>query len=157
MNGPLFDCYVLAPSRTAQVAIGFLDHFIPNRVARFDLSDPSEVLGLPGDASITDAVAFLEANPRVAYSMYWSRAGDDSPLLATLAFTADAELILGLSYCSDNDPHCASQTLEEMILAVGATHGYATVEEAPALTRTEFLRKAKDPSEAAGPPSRSGD
>jgi len=142
MKGPLFDCYVLAPERTADVAMAFLDRFLPERVAQFEACDPSDVLGVPRGTSIPDVAVFLEVNPSVAYSMYWRHRAEDSPVVATLAFTADAQLILGLSCCYDDDPECADRTLGEMMAAVGAEYGYTAVEAAPALRRDDFIRRA---------------
>jgi hypothetical protein len=148
MSGPLFDCYVLAPQRTAEIAIAFLERFLPARDAQFEPSDPSDVLGLPRGVSTQEIVSFLEANPDVAYSMYWRRRGGDTSLFAILAFTADAQLILGLSSCRDDDPECAQETLEEIIDAVGAEYGYAAVEAAPAASREDFLRRVEAQSVA---------
>lgn len=142
MNGPLFDCYVLAPDRTADIAMAFLDRFLPDRVAQFEASDPSDVLGVPRGTPLRDVASFLEVNPSVAYSMYWRHRANDSPVVATLAFTADAHLILGLSSCDDDDPECADRTLREMMAASGAEYGYTAVETAPALSREEFVRTA---------------
>jgi hypothetical protein len=148
MNGPLFDCYVLAPERTADIAMAFLDRLLRDRVAQFEACDPSDVLGVPRGKSIRDVASFLEANPSVAYSMYWRHRTDDPPWFATLAFTADAHLILGLSPCIDDDPECAARTVGEMMAAVGAACGYTAVESAPALNREEFLRKGATQPEA---------
>ena len=141
MGGPLFDCYVLAPRRTADAAMEFLDRFLPEREAQFDPSDPSDVLGVPEGASTRHIAEFLEVHPDVAYSMYWRHSEDGAPSTAILQYTADAHLILGLARCTEDDPACAKQVLAEMMATVAAQDGYAAVEEAPALSRKDFLRR----------------
>jgi hypothetical protein len=54
MPGPLIDCYVLAPQPSANLARRFLEHFLPQREASFDPSDPIDVLGLTAGSSIRD-------------------------------------------------------------------------------------------------------
>jgi len=73
--------------------------------------------------------------------MYWKHSEDRVPSIAILQYTADGHLILGLARCSENHPACAKKVLAEMMATVAAEAGYAAVEDAPALSRKEFLKK----------------
>lgn len=135
MSGPLFDCYVLAPTRTAATAMAFLDRFLPEREAAFESWDPADVLGVPTGASTGEIADFLEANSDVRYTMYWRHSEGRPPYFAMVSFTADGQLILGLSPCHDDDPDRARRAIREMMAAVSAEHGYVALEEAPASSR----------------------
>ncbi|HYF35461.1 MAG TPA: molybdopterin-synthase adenylyltransferase MoeB [Prosthecobacter sp.] len=63
MPGPLYDCYVPAPARSVDWASRFLDQFLPEREASFDLEDQAEVLGLSRHATLVDVLAHLENHP----------------------------------------------------------------------------------------------
>ena len=76
MPGASFDCYVLAPDRSADLAERFLDKFLPEREPSFDPADPSEVLGVPITSTLREVLQFLEANPTRDYSMCWSNTNE---------------------------------------------------------------------------------
>src|SRR5262245_11208705 len=120
MPGPLYDCYVLAPERSADLAERFLDHFLPDREALFDPGDPSEVLGIGRDWPVRDVLRFLDANPEHAYRMYWRNRKAARPFNAIVAFEADGSLILGLSPSYDNEPDVAHSVMVEMKEFAGA-------------------------------------
>jgi hypothetical protein len=60
MAGPLIDCYVLAPNRTAVAVRSFLNEFLPNHQASLNENDPAEVLGLPMEVSLDAILDYLE-------------------------------------------------------------------------------------------------
>jgi hypothetical protein len=139
MPGPLFDCYVLATDRSADLAVRFLDRFLPEREPSFDPADPSEVLGVPTTSTIRKILEFLEANPACAYSLYWRNPKGVAPFRAMLVFTDDGHLILGLSPSLDDDQSVARAALSEMKTFAGSRLGYFGIEEAPVGSRGEFI------------------
>ena len=143
MPGPLVDCYVLAPERSAAVASLFLERFLPKRVPLFDSLDPSEVLGLPADSSLSDVLEHLEAQADTQYSMYWRNALEEPPYYGLLAFTADGALILGLSPCADDRMSEAERWIEAMKESTVSDTAYWGVEEPPVETSSEFRSRAE--------------
>ena len=149
MPGPLIDCYVLAPARSAALARQFLDKFLPNRVPSFDAMDPVDVLGLADDSSLSDILESLAAQPTTAYSMYWRNAEEEPPYAGLLAFTGDGALILGLSPCEDDRVSEAASWIELMKQFADTDLAYWGVEEAPAESSSSFRRRAGLPTGAA--------
>jgi hypothetical protein len=143
MPGPLYDCYVLAPRRSAEIAARFLDRFIPERRPSFDPDDPHQVIGVPQGSTVEEVLRFLESNPTVPYTMYWSNERAGPPYNAILSFTEDGCLILGISPSYDHDEVLARQTLAELKQFAASSQGYASVEEPPAGSRQEFLSRAE--------------
>jgi hypothetical protein len=142
MPGPLYDCYVLAPRRSAQIAVQFLDYFMPERRPLFDAKDPHEVLGVPEDSTDEEVLRFLASNPSHAYSMYWSNRRDGRPYQAIVSFTEDGCLILGLSPAYDDEEALALQTLEQLKRFSESSLGYVGFEEPPAVSREAFVSRA---------------
>jgi hypothetical protein len=92
-----FDCYVMAPDRSARLARRFLDSFVPGALTpAFDELDPIDQLGPEAGTTLTSWLEFLETHSSVAYAMYW-HAEHGEVLTATLDFTDDGELILGIT------------------------------------------------------------
>ena len=147
MPGPLYDCYVLAPLRSAEIAIRFLSHFMPERRPSFDPADPHEVLGVPRDSTDEEVFRFLESNVTRAYSMHWSNRRSGSPYNAIVSFTVDGCLILGLSPSYDDEEVLARQTLRELKQFAASSLAYAGVEEAPAMSRADFVSRVKTEAE----------
>jgi hypothetical protein len=143
MPGPLSDCYVLAPRRSAEIAVQFLEHFMPERRPLFDPADPHEVLGLPKDSTDEEILSFLESNPTCAYSMYWSNRRDGAPYHAIVSFTHDGCLILGLSPSYDDEEALALDALMQLEKFSASSLGYVSVEEPPAISREAFLSRAE--------------
>lgn len=142
MPGPLIDCYVLAPARSAQLAELFLERFVPERSPSFEADDPAQVLGVSPDTSPEAVMAFLVENPTIEYWMYWNNERDALPSNALVAFNDDGSLVFGLAAAYDDEPHVALVTLAAMKRLVGSSCGYTTVEQAPASSRVEFLARA---------------
>jgi hypothetical protein len=138
MPGLLFDCYVLAPERTAKFALRFLDRFLPEREPSFALEDPAEVLSLPPSSPIEDVLLYLEQHPTSAYSMYWrSRSGSD-PYHAIVAFNDDGSLVLGLSPATDDHPDVARGYLRDLERYAGTEPGLLLFEQPPPDSRADF-------------------
>jgi hypothetical protein len=138
MPGPLFDCYVLAPERTADWAERFLDEFLPERTPSFEESDPSEVLGLPKGITITELFRFLEEHPQTDYRMYWQHTACIEPYHAHLAFNPDGSLVLGLSPYTDDHLDKARHYLRRMEAFAGTGPGLLFCEEPAPGTREDF-------------------
>ena len=136
MPGPLSDCYVLSPDRSAAAALRFLDEFVPERSLACEPDDASEVLSIPLGSSVADAMGFLGRHPDRSYLMYFRNTAERSPYFAILSYGEDGSLVLGLS--GDEDPAAASTLLRRLESFAGSM-GYWSVEEAPAASRHEFL------------------
>ena len=139
MPGPLIDCYVLAPERSATLAMAFLDRFVPHRIPLFDPEDPSEVLGLPKAIFLDDVLIFLETNRNCKYRMYWTNSDNQEPYHAILSFNADSSLVLGLSPCVDGKESTAFEYLKLMKYFAGASSSIWGVEMPPPASREEFF------------------
>ncbi len=135
MSGPMSDCYVLSPDRSADFALAFLDKFLPSREPTWDAADPIDILGVPPNHSLEDILKFLEDHAGRSYSIYLSNLEQRSPYYAILAYCEDGSLILGLS--GDEDEQAALELLGRLEDFTGAT-GYWSVEEAPPGDRKEF-------------------
>lgn len=143
MPGPLYDCYVLAPRRSSEIAAQFLNHFMPERRPQFEATDPHQVLGVAQDATDEETLRFLESDPTRAYSMYWTNRRAGSPYNAIVSFTEDGCLILGLSPSYDDEEPLAIRALEQLKVFAESSLGYVGVEEAPALSRRAFVSRVE--------------
>jgi hypothetical protein len=143
MPGPLIDCYVLAPERSAKLAMAFLDRFVPDRDPSFDPNEPSEVLGLPKGTFLDDVLSFLETNKDSEYRMYWSNSEKQEPYHALLAFNADSSLVLGLSPCVDDKESTAIEYLKLMKDFAGTNSSIWGVEMPPPASCEEFFAVKK--------------
>lgn len=135
MKGPMSDCYVLAPNRSAALALNFLNEFFPLRDPAFDIEDPVAVLGVSPSASLGDVLEFLEHYINRDYSMYFRNTEAKPPYYAFLAYREDGCLILGLS--GDPERENARELLERLEYFSGSK-GYWSVEEAPVGSREDF-------------------
>jgi hypothetical protein len=135
MPGPMSDCYVLSPNRSADFALAFLDEFLPSREPTWNAAEPVDILGLSPNHSLKDILKFLEYHTDRSYSMYLRNLERRSPHYAILAYCEDGSLILGLS--GDEDEQVAPELLSRLENFTGST-GYWSVEEAPPGDREEF-------------------
>jgi len=140
MPGPMSDCYVLAPDRSAYLALKFLDQFVPFREPTWDAADPVDVLGVSPDSSFEGILEFLEQHVDRDYSMYLRNTGAGSPYYAILAYREDGSVIFGLS--GDEDEQAALELLGRLEGFAGSA-GYWSVEEAPAGSRGEFRARVE--------------
>jgi DNA-binding transcriptional LysR family regulator len=146
MAGALYDCYVLAATRSADLAERFLNHFLPEREPSFAAEDPAEVLGVPESFTLPEVLQFLEAHREREHTMYWRNTRAESPFHAIVAFGADGGLVLGLSVPVDDDGAHASAVLTEMKAFASADHAYAIVDEPPVLCQSAFIALAAQQS-----------
>lgn len=135
MKGPMSDCYVLAPNRSATFALNFLNAFVPLREPAFDAMDPVAVLGVSPNDSLGDVLEFLEHHINRDYSMYFWNTEAKSPYYAILAYREDGCLILGLSGDAEQEN---AQHLLGRLESFSGSKGYWSVEEAPVGSREEF-------------------
>ncbi len=138
----LNDCYVLAPKRSAQAALSFLNRFVPNREPSFAAEDPSEVLGVSPDFDLHQILDHLERNEEKGYSMYFRNTSADDPHHAALMFQEDGSLFMLLSVDSAQGSEVASDTLSELQKFSGSDFGYWAWEEAPAVNAETFIQRA---------------
>ena len=139
MSGPQCDCYVLAPNRSAILTMAFLNRFLPERSPLWDPDDPAEVVGVSARATEAEILQFLESQPSQSYAMYWSNRQSGPPSTAILAFNRDGSVLLGLS--CEEDEHLASTLLRELEAFSGTGQGYWGVEEAPVVSKAEFVQR----------------
>jgi len=140
MPGPMNDCYVIAPSRSAYLALEFLKHFVPSHEPTWDETDPAEVLGVARNASLEDVLEFLEQNVEREYTMYLRNRESTSPYFAILAYLDDGALIFGLS--GDDEEQATLRMLDQLERFAGF-RGYWGFEEPPAISREEFLARVR--------------
>ncbi len=111
-TGPMGDCYVLAPDRSADFALAFLDTFVPSFEPTWEPGDPVDVLGVPPKHSLEDILIFFQYHTSRDYSMYLRNLEPRSPYYAILAYCEDGSLILGLS--GDEDEQSALELLRRL-------------------------------------------
>jgi hypothetical protein len=116
----LNDCYVLAPERSASLAVRFLDRFVPRREPAFAPEDPSEVLGLPRSVSIDQVLEHLEVAVSRGYSMYFHNRDECDPLHAAVMFNEDGSLFLMLSVAARGGDAEADRFRRELQKFAGA-------------------------------------
>ncbi len=138
MPGPMSDCYVLAPDRSAAVALRFLTMFVPENTLACEPGDPADALGISADSGVVGIAAFLAEHPDRSYCLYFTNSTKRSPYFAILSYGEDGSLVLGLS--GDEEPAAARALLGRLEHFAGST-GYWSVEEAPAGSRREFLSR----------------
>ena len=138
MPGPMSDCYVLSPNRSADFALAFLDRFLPSREPTWDATEPIDMLGASPNDSLEDILEFLECHADRGYSMYLRNLERRSPYYAILAYCEDGCLVLGLS--GDEDEQVVMDLLSRLQDFAGST-GYWSVEEPPPRHREEFCAR----------------
>ena len=84
----------------------------------------------------------LVAAPDQPHSLYWRNRRSAHELHAMLFFTTDGGLIAGLTVATA-DPNRAGATLRRLAQSVDAHYGYATWEQPPPDTTSEFKTRAR--------------
>ncbi|MEZ6141869.1 MAG: hypothetical protein R3B84_14955 [Zavarzinella sp.] len=143
------DIYVLAPERSAQFALQFLDLFLPERQASAadypfpQYADvPSVILTKP-----VDAFTYAEEHTHEKQAMYFQNTNAGDPIHGMVFFTGDGGMILGISVPAEQDDReleafKINYWLNKLREATTATEGYALHESYPAYdTVTEFLNQ----------------
>ena len=139
-----YDLYALAGERSYEVVKRFRDRWLTS------LEPSAEEYEFPRYSDRPDAVYRspwelidrLLAAPEQPHSLYWSNRGSGGELHAMLFFTADRGLIAGLTVETD-DPDRAATTLRKLAQSVDARYGYATGEQPPPDTTSEFKAIAR--------------
>jgi hypothetical protein len=134
-----YDLYALAGERSYEVVKRFRDRWLTS------LEPAAEEHEFPRYSDRPDAVYMspwelidrLLAAPEQPHSLYWSNRGPGEELHAMLFFTTDGGLIAGLTVQTD-DPARATTTLRQLAQSVDARYGYATGEQPPPDTTSEF-------------------
>ena len=134
-EAPLSDCYVIAPNRSAEYAMKFLDEFIPLRRITWDPSFSGEELGVSPTLSFEEILEHLEHNPESGIALYFWTTQSSPPWQAMLRFNGDGSLILGLS--CDNEEGAESELLGRMEDFIGSA-GCCLTEDPPARSREEY-------------------
>ena len=142
MNGSN-DCYVLAPDRSASLAVRFLERFLPRREPSFERDDPSEVLCLSEGVNIDQVLEHLEAEHAQGYSMYFRNKDDANPRNAAVIFNEDGRLFFMLSIDASEGESDADRYLQELQEFTDARFAYRGWEEPPVLGAVEFEERAK--------------
>jgi len=83
----------------------------------------------------------LLAEPTQHHSLYWRNPRLGHVLNAMLFFTTDGGLIAGLTVATE-DPDLAGTTLRQLARSVDARYSYATWEQPPPATASEFKANA---------------
>jgi hypothetical protein len=84
----------------------------------------------------------LLAQPTEPHLLYWRNPRLEHVLHAMLCFTTDGGLIAGLTVATE-DPDFAGATLFQLAQSVDARYGYATWEQPPPDTASEFKANAR--------------
>lgn len=141
-----FCIYSLCHVRSREVAVQFLNRFLPNRVAVADeypfpefADNPKSVFKDP-----FDVIELLESDVGETYALYWNNSADDpdltSPLQAMLFFLNDGKMIVGLAVSSQ----APNQILKVVSDFVGADYAMVTGDEPPPEHSEEFKQLCKD-------------
>jgi hypothetical protein len=129
-----YDVYVISRERTAEVALRFLDTFVPEReqsAVDYEFPQYSEQPNTVFQ-SASEAIHHCEAHPDAAQSFYFRNRGE-GPAHAMLFFTPDHGLILGLAVDEQED-----DWLLRLKAHAGSSLGYISFEQPPAETVAEF-------------------
>jgi hypothetical protein len=139
MNG-FFDVYVLAPERSAKLAVDFLNHFVPRReqsAAEYCFPEYSMTPDAVFESAL-EAIPFCALKPNYSQAFYFRNLGTD-PAHAMVLFTVDSGMILGLSV----DEGKETEYLAHLKDFARASTGYIDFESAPPGTLEEFKAAAK--------------
>lgn len=132
-----YECYVLAPHRTAEALWNFVNTVVPenrNYLRAFPIPESAEKPTLELK-SLQELVDYLEKNPQEAYGLYWDNAKPESPFQAIAFFTRDGGLILGTAELGDN----AATSLQQLASLTGAMQGIVTSHERPVQSAADFI------------------
>lgn len=146
----LNDCYVLSPRRSAQIALSFLEEFLPNREPSFVVEDLCEVLGIALDESLENIVEHLATKPGLDCSMYFRNLEGQEPQHVAVMFLEDGNLILMLSVNARGGPEIADRYLQALQGFVGGATGYWGWEESPVSDAQAFRERVLVHEEGKG-------
>ena len=141
LPGAFYDCYVLVRSRSANLVVAFLDHFLPARAesaAEYQVPQYSPAPSHRFQVA-SELLAYLEQHPNEPHTIYWRSLAAVGPAHAMACATDDGALILGLS--CEAEPAVAERLLAEMKQSVGSADGAIWLESSPPRSASRFLRE----------------
>lgn len=144
MTLDLYDLYALAGERSYEVVKRFRDRWLTSLESSAEQYEFPRYSDRPAAVyrSPWELIDRLLAAPEQPNSLYWSNRGPGQELHAMLFFTTDSGLNAGLTVETD-DPNQASTTLRQLAQSVDARYGYATGEQPPPDTASEFKAIAR--------------
>ena len=110
----LNNCFVLSPERSAELAITFLDHFLPRREMVCVPEDPANVLGLARGVSLAQVFGHLEVEKTESYMLAFRNRDQGDIRFAGLDFNSDGSLILELSIAAESGGETTTRYLKEL-------------------------------------------
>ena len=157
-----WDHYVIVRSRSFRLAERFLDHFLPDRKPAINTEVyRGESLEFKS-ADEAEVMRYLERHNNVWHRMYWfpeclDQEADDI-VCATIAYTEDDHMVLGLSCAEDRFWRCDAKSkkaywdndtysrmsgsiMRKLKLFAGVTVGIRGWELAPPTSMNEFFAK----------------
>lgn len=148
--GTYADIYVIKKTRSRQVALDFLDHFLPERA---ETTDAYEVPRFADDpivvfSTVEELMEYAAQHPTVHHGVYL-RNTDEADLkhYAMLFYTNDGYTIFGISWHKedeDEDPTGEKRILQELKDFLEAEEGYITYENPPPDTYPEFMELVEE-------------
>lgn len=145
--GYLSDIYVIKKSRSKDLGINFLNHFLPNRKEKSDCYEvPQYVLDVTEITfdNTEDLMTYLEENTSEPYHIYWSAIDGNVNRHGMLFYTIDECIIFGISRDSDGvDQTSETECLKLMQEFLDTDAGYITYECTPESTYEEFMQLVK--------------
>lgn len=141
------DIYVLAPERSAEAALRFLNAVTPDR------EPAADEYQFPEDAEASDAtfrdpadaIRYAAGRPGERQRLYFRNVATVGPAHAMVFFTGDGGMVLGVSVMArQEDPHREAAEiadwLDRLRTVSGAVAGYALYESPPPCgTAAEFV------------------
>jgi len=136
------EVYVLCKSRSKELALAFLEKFIPSREACADEYPYPEFDDEPKYVydDVEKLLDTLESEEDESYSLYWNAVNNANIQSGMLSFTEDGQMIVGLAV----DEVDVKKRFEELASLTGGEFGYISLESAPAENQAEFVQYCKD-------------
>lgn len=146
--GPLADIYVFQKSRSKQLVLDFLNHFIPFReesavayVVPQYAEDPIKEF-----KHAEDLMTFLEKHTHFGQSIYWRNTDANSLNLHAMVFyTEEGNMIFGISRTAEKAEEIEDtnqfECLDEMKAFFNTDVGYIDYENPPEEPYFEFKRR----------------
>jgi len=96
------ECYVLLRTRSKQLGLDFLDHFLPGRVSTRSLHEVPFTISEPTISEFDTAeevMDYLEENKNDWHPLHWRTTDPKKPnIIGRLTYTLDGCLVFGMSY-----------------------------------------------------------
>ncbi|GAB5530468.1 MAG: hypothetical protein Roseis3KO_22450 [Roseivirga sp.] len=146
--GQFADIYIAVKTRSKQMGIDFLNHFLPQRAEstdEYEFPQYSSKTEIEFD-SIDDLMNYLETEESSGYNLYWRSTNESNPNKhGMLFYTKDEAMIFGISRDADSDgnlnTHNEDECLHLMKEYFRTDIGFITYEDTPTDTYKEFVEK----------------